>query len=184
MAAEEEETWKDIPGYEGYYQVSNFGRVKGLERFIQYSGKTKIIHERIIKQRFEPNRYAHLCLCKYGVNKYFNAHQLVGMAFLNHTPNWHELIINHIDGNGHNNNLSNLEIVTTRENHSTCFRKNSKNFASKYIGVTLDRRTKKWRASIRVNGARKHLGSFSLEVDAARAYQRELQLIKSNNIIC
>ena len=46
----ENEIWKDVPGYDGYYQVSNYGHVKSLSRQIVVRGNTRLLHnDRFIK---------------------------------------------------------------------------------------------------------------------------------------
>ena len=69
-----QEIWKDIPGYEGLYQVSNFGRVKS------FKNKT----EKILKLSICSHGYYVITIRTY---KKIRVHQLVAMAFLNHKPN-------------------------------------------------------------------------------------------------
>ena len=100
------EIWKDIPGYEGIYQVSNLGRVKSLERIIMgrwHEVKTK---EKILKPRIT-NGYLRLQLFKSNKAKNFFLHRLVAMAFISNPNNYIE--INHKDENHFNNNVNNLE---------------------------------------------------------------------------
>ena len=75
--------------------------------------------------------------------------------------------IDHIDGNGLNNQKDNLRIVTIRQNQQN---QHIKNTSSKYPGVYWHKGSQKWRSQIRVNGKRKQLGEFTNEVDAFRAY--------------
>ena len=102
------EVWKDIQGYEGLYQVSNFGNVRGLDRVIYGNGSYKngrFVKGGLLKQR--NGEYLRVNLNKDGVKKTERIHVLVANAFLPNPFNYSE--INHIDGNKHNNNLSNLE---------------------------------------------------------------------------
>lgn len=102
-----QEIWKDIPDYVGIYQVSNLGNV----RSITYQGIPKI---RILKPKYHHSGYVMYTLCKNKVHKNIYAHVLVARSFIpnqNNKPN-----INHIDGNKHNNVLSNLEWVSRSEN--------------------------------------------------------------------
>ena len=94
------EEWKDIPGYEGRYQVSNMGRVKSLPK---YNQKTeRILTESICRGR------ATVMLCKKpGNQKRVSVHRLVAMAFLPN-PNCYKEV-NHKDENPLNNEVSNLE---------------------------------------------------------------------------
>lgn len=74
----------------------------------------------------------------------------------------------HEDGNGLNNQRSNLRIATRRENN--CNRKSRKNSTSKYLGVCWHKQNKSWNAKIRKNGVVKSLGYFKNEIDAAMVY--------------
>ena len=113
------ECWKPIKDYEGIYEVSNYGRVKSLERVIYNSGTKNglyTIHEKIIKQRINKKRYGYceLSLHKNGKEKRFKVHRLIAEAFI---PNPNKLPeVNHIDGNKENNHASNLEWCTSKEN--------------------------------------------------------------------
>lgn len=91
----ENEIWKDIPGYDGYYQVSNFGRVKSLRKVLK-AGLRK--------------GYLYISLR----NKKFNIHRLVAIAFIPNPGNLPET--DHIDGNPLNNNVDNLRWVTRQQN--------------------------------------------------------------------
>lgn len=78
--------------------------------------------------------------------------------------------VDHIDNNPLNNNVTNLRVITKRENSS----KDRKGI-SKYTGVTFNKKSNKWRSQIWINGKNKTLGSFDDELEAHRAYQKELQ---------
>lgn len=113
------EIWKDVTGYEGYYLVSNLGRVKSVRRKIQMNGSnqfgkcfsTKDISEKILKP-CECNGYYCVSLWKNHKMKLVRIHRLVAEAFLGKS----ELTVNHIDGNKQNNNVNNLEYLTSAEN--------------------------------------------------------------------
>lgn len=80
-----DEIWKDIEGYEGLYQVSNFGRVKSLERYRKGKrGALTFCRERILIDRVGKNGYAQICLCKNNIKKLLLVHRLVAKA---HVPN-------------------------------------------------------------------------------------------------
>ncbi len=97
------EVWKDIPNYEGLYQVSNKGRVKS---FIQHN-------PRILKATITKG-YLCLRLCKNGIQKHFYIHRLVAMTFIENPKKL--TIINHKDKNPLNNDVNNLEWCTQRYN--------------------------------------------------------------------
>ena len=103
------EIWKDIPNYEGY-QVSNLGRVKSLERIDALGRK---VEEKILKPQLV-RRYYRVCLCKQSIKKTYRVHRLVWEAFNGTIPEGYE--INHLDERPINNRLSNLSLVTHKEN--------------------------------------------------------------------
>ena len=97
-------------------------------------------------------------------------HQLVAESFLNHKRCGMKLVVNHIDFDKTNNKLDNLEIVTTRENTNQKHLKSYSNFT----GVSWNKRANKWIASIKINNKNKYLGYYSNELEASKAYQKEL----------
>jgi len=160
------EIWKDVKGYEGHYQVSNLGRVKSI----------KYGRERIMKFYKERDGYHILSLRKNGDRKTKQIHQLVAESFLNHTPNGNTMIVNHKNFKRDDNRLSNLEVITNRENTN---KKHIKT-ASKFVGVTFKKATGKWQARIYINGESKYLGNFTEEEKAAKAYEKALSELKFN----
>jgi hypothetical protein len=101
------EIWKPIKNYEGLYEVSNLGRVKSLPK-----GKFSRKSEMILTLRKHP--YKCVNLCKDGKVSTKTVHRLVAEAFIANPYN--KPVINHIDCNPSNNNVSNLEWVTELEN--------------------------------------------------------------------
>lgn len=166
-----EEIWKDVIGYEGHYQVSNFGNVKSLKRtVIRKDGFEMKIKEKILKVTINSRGYYIVKLCR--LCKFISAsvHQLVAVSFLNHIQKGGKIVINHIDLNRLNNNLSNLEIVSQRKN---CNRKHIPH-SSKYTGVSWDKFSNKWHSQIYINGKLKNLGLFNKEYDAYLVYENKL----------
>ena len=108
------EIWKDIKGYEGYYQISNYGRVKGLSRIIKRGERGYLKQESIIKQKDNSKGYLRVPLSLDGIQKKYFVHRLVGIHFLDNVEN--KPHINHIDRNPKNNHYGNLEWVTHSEN--------------------------------------------------------------------
>lgn len=112
-----EEIWRDVPGYEGYYQVSDLGRIKSLERPKRIgNGATQMIPERILKS-VPYNKVGHLkvTLCKDGNHKKHPVHRTVMEAFCGARPRNAE--IRHLNGNAQDNRLENLAYGTSSENH-------------------------------------------------------------------
>lgn len=109
----ENEVWKDIPNYEGLYQVSNLGRVKALARnFPRYDGGVIRRKERIMNQTL--NTYYYVQLRRDRKNIHFSVHRLVCMAFHPNPNNYP--CVNHKDENKLNNNSDNLEWCTYKYN--------------------------------------------------------------------
>ena len=101
------EYWKPVVGYEGLYEVSNWGRVKSLN--YNHTGKGKIL-----KQQQSMDGYYSVGLSKNGILKRYYVHRLVAEAFL---PNSDNLpLINHKDENKTNNNVDNLEWCDAKYN--------------------------------------------------------------------
>jgi len=157
------EQWKDIKDYEGLYQVSNLGNVKSLKW-----GK-----ERLIKLIITPRGYYQVNLLKNGKSKTFLIHRLVYQTFIGALVEG--LVIDHINNIPTQNNTENLQQISQRANvvRGGC----TKNRSSKYVGVGWFPPANKWVAKISINGKRKHLGLFECELEAAQAYQQQLNKI-------
>jgi hypothetical protein len=160
----EVEIWKDIPGYEGLYQVSNLGRVKSLK----YRGGK---YEKVMVGGINGSGYRHVILRCNGEQKTKKIHQLVAIAFLNHKPNGYELVVDHINDNKLDNRVENLQIVTQRFN---AFKTQGK-YSSMYKGVSLNKMSNRWESKIVINGKKKYLGLFKCELAASYAYQKALR---------
>lgn len=106
-----DEIWKPILGFEGYYEVSNLGRVRSVDRYDRrgYLQKSHLLSPSLKKTGYEE---VHLYV---NHKQYtFSIHRLVAKAFIN---NPREVkCVNHIDGNKRNNVVSNLEWCTHGEN--------------------------------------------------------------------
>lgn len=109
------EIWRDVQGYEGLYQISNYGRVKSLPKVCGRS----FTDEKILKQHLLQG-YPYVILCKNYKRKNVAIHRLVAIAFIENPCN--KPIINHIDGNKSNYDISNLEWCTYRENNIHMYR--------------------------------------------------------------
>lgn len=105
------EVWKDISGYEGYYQVSTFGNVRSVDRDILRSDGTMLHVPYVTKSQTVSKGYHSVSLYKDNACRYFHVHRLVLQTF-KPVNNMDCLQVNHIDGNRENNNISNLEWVT------------------------------------------------------------------------
>lgn len=83
---------------------------------------------------------------------------------------WPAEFIDHIDGNGRNNSLSNLRLATIAQNNRNRVSKSTA--TSKYLGVCWLTKQQKWQAQIYSNGSKRDLGRFDCEIAAAAAYDR------------
>lgn len=109
------EEWRDIQGYPNY-QVSNLGRVKSLERKVDFGVGYRTVSEKILKQYIQNNGYVWVGLHKNNKQKRMLIHRLVAMAFLPNPNNYKE--VNHRDENPKNNNVDNLEWCTREYNEN------------------------------------------------------------------
>lgn len=123
------EVWKDIPGYEGRYQVSNMGRVKSMKRKVRgrchFTGEEffRTVEERILR----PGKYCksgHLSVVLGHGESGKPVHQLVMMAFVGSPPEGQEVL--HINGNPQDNRLENLRYGTRTENIIDVYANNGK----------------------------------------------------------
>ena len=116
-----EEVWKDIKGYENLYQVSNYGNVKSLDRYIKNkNGKMQFYNEKILRPN-DSKGYLKVTLSKNNRQRTFRIHVLVAKTFISNPENKPE--VNHKDGNKHNNHIDNLEWNTRRENEIHAYQK-------------------------------------------------------------
>ncbi len=108
------EIWKPIKSFEGYYDISNHGRVRSLDRLTKY----KLIFERKYFGGIKPlqiySGYYYIKLNKNGIYKNPKIHRLVAEMFIPNPQN--KKMVNHLDGNKLNNHFSNLEWCTAKEN--------------------------------------------------------------------
>lgn len=113
------ERWKDIVGYEGFYQISNKGRVRSLDRYVPIVRSRSIFYIQFVKGRtlkLQTDHYGYLVanLRRNGRKKENKIHRLIAIAFI---PNPHNKpVINHKDGTKTNNSIRNLEWCTQADN--------------------------------------------------------------------
>lgn len=111
-----EEVWKDIPNYEGLYQVSNQGRVKSITHYARNNrnGGMRLVSGKILSQYKMPNGYMQVQLSKNEKREKFYIHRIVASVFLENKKGYSD--VNHIDGNKNNNCVENLEWCSHRMN--------------------------------------------------------------------
>ena len=94
--------WKDIEGYKGHYQISNYGNVRSLKK------------DAFLRKCAYLKGYKIISLWKNGIGKMFRVHRLVAAAFIPNPEN--KPCVDHIDGDRANNHADNLRWVTAKEN--------------------------------------------------------------------
>jgi len=117
----ENEQWLDVPEWKGFYQVSDCGRVRSVDRWMTYSsGNRRLQKGRILKPSTmrpdHPHERMHVTLQSKGYVRYYNVHRLVMLAFVGPRPNGLECC--HNDGDRFNNRLSNLRYDTPKANNA------------------------------------------------------------------
>ena len=154
------EIYKDIIGFEGSYEISNFGNVKSLKS------------NRILKPQLSGNGYYNVTLSKDGKRTTPTIHSLVAIHFIDTK----DLTVNHIDGNKLNNHIDNLEYVSYSDNlkhaHKIKLRKkihksNIKNTSGK-VGVIYDKQRNKWIARLHKKSKALYLGIFNTKEEAIK----------------
>lgn len=113
-----EEQWKEINDYNNYL-ISNFGRIKSKDRYVNcLNNKTRFIKGKILTTYIDKDGYECIKLSKNSKSKQFKIHRLVCTYFIDNTKNISIdlLDVNHKDGNKLNNNHTNLEWTTRKEN--------------------------------------------------------------------
>ena len=115
-----QEIWKDIDEYIGYYQVSNLGRVKSLDRI---TSEGRFRKGKILKPTICANGYYVVELCKNGSGKQYRVNILVAKAFIVNDDPINKTQVGHKDETKTNNRVDNLEWVTPKENCNMPLRK-------------------------------------------------------------
>jgi len=168
------EQWKNIQNYEDYYQASTFGRFKSLERYKKNKSKFQLVEQKILKQR--KGKYLFLELNKDSVAKSFTVHCLMAMVFLNHKPNGHKLVVDHINNNRFDNRILNLQVITQRENCSK-----DKKSKSGFTGVSKIK--DKYSVVINSNKKRFYLGLFNSLKEANTIYKKAVHFLDNGESI-
>lgn len=131
------EEWKDVPKYEGLYQVSNRGRVRSLDH---YDSMGRLKKGKLLQPCFDgKGNYLHIGLYKDGICKPTNVHRLVAIMFIPNPNNLPE--VNHKDEDKTNNHVENLEWCTHKYNNTYGTKrdasKGTNNPMSKFDEVTI-----------------------------------------------
>lgn len=143
------EVYKDIPGYEGIYQVSNLGNVVGLER---KNSIGKSVHFKLLKQNINRDGYLKVSLSKNGHKTTIPVHRLVANSFIENPLNLSD--VNHKDEDKTNNNVENLEWMT--------------HFDNMHYGTGMQRKTQSQSFNITAIDADGNKNYFSSQIEAAK----------------
>lgn len=156
------EIWKPVKGFEGYYEVSDLGRVK--------NSKT----QRILKTTYSCAEYPMVKMYKNGLKRTKAVHVLVGESFLAYTTNGTSgLVLDHINNLKHDSRLKNLQIITHREN----VRKGILKKDTIYYGVY--RVGKKWRARCYFKNKPYHVGYYHCDYEAHLAVEQKIKELEN-----
>jgi hypothetical protein len=109
------ENWRPVPGWEGFYEVSDWGRVRSVARKVDYGIKGHATYQgRLLKQHKSTNDYLCVDLKRAGNRKTYSTHRLVALAFIGPCPIGKE--VDHIDADRFNNTLKNLRYLVISKN--------------------------------------------------------------------
>lgn len=147
-----QEIWRSINNFPRY-EVSNHGRVRNA-----FKGN-------LLKFQNDKDGYKRISL--EGIHK--RIHRLVAEEFIENNDR-SKTLVDHIDRDKANNNVTNLRWVTPQQNSMN--REGNTAGSSQYKGVHWNKANKKWRARIMLNGKAFHLGSYSDETEASHAYNK------------
>lgn len=143
----ENEIWKSIKGYEGYYEISNLGRVKSVERRVIQGNHTRFVKECIKKIHKGAYGYPSVTLCIGCKSRTIPIHRLLARAFIPNPEN--KPFIDHINTDKTDYRLENLRWVTPKENANNALtikhsreRVYTKEVSEKINRTKIERRTK------------------------------------------
>ena len=162
-----EEIWRDVKGYEGLYLVSNYGKVKSVDRYvIARKGVKKPCKGQLLAVFHNKKGYPTVYLSKEGVTKKRYIHRIVAEAFIPNEDNLPQ--INHKDEVKTNNNVENLEWCSARYNS--------------LYGTRIERRKKTLEAITKTPEYRKQRSEISKKMWENPEYRKRMGQIRSENM--
>jgi hypothetical protein len=166
--------WKSVLGFEGYYEVSSAGEVRSLNRvIIDKNNKTKRIKGCLMNIHKDKAGYCTVNFHVKGKSITKLVHRIVALSFLGYS----ELQVDHIDENKSNNQLDNLQYLTSQQNIIRSIKSRKRNKTSKYHYVYFKKRIGKWAVIEPITN--KQLGYYKTEEDAYIAFKENENLKKN-----
>lgn len=167
--------YEDVKGFEGLYYVTEDGMIhRYLRMFFKRTGELAILPERTLISTKCMNGYRKVNL-RYGEKtRTCYVHRLVVEAFLKNPLGLP--MVNHKDFNKENNCLENLEYCSARYN--SIYSSKACNHSSKYVGVTWDKKRRKWQAQYQVGRKKVFLGRYDTQEEAHEAYVNAFKIEK------
>jgi hypothetical protein len=171
------ERWKDIPGFEGIYQASNYGRVKSLDRTVPHNRLgEQFVEGRVLAQSIARNRNIktgepmidlRVSLSRDGEQFYYNVRRLIYASFVNRRINYQKdgLYVINKNGDGYNNRVSNLKLATRSEKQLRVFKRHRQDSYLK----TADR--SKWPKTYGGYANRRKVTQYTLKGKLVRRYE-------------
>lgn len=158
-----EEIWKEVKYFEDYYEVSNMGRVRSIDRYVEHKRHGVVLRKgNILKQYTDSGGYKYVNLHKDGKRKIYLVHRLVADAFIPNPNNYP--CVNHKDENKTNNRVDNLEFCTQKynTNYGTCIQRRAEKKSKPVLQYTKDGKfVNEYPSMIE---AERHTGIFSVHI--------------------
>lgn len=114
--------WKEIPGWEGYYEISSLGFIRGVKRKIRTGNTERYAYQKLLSTRLNNWGYWEVRLSKDGITTTQFVHRLLALTYISNPLG--KQFVNHVNGNKADNRLENLEWVTHSENIQHAFDNN------------------------------------------------------------
>lgn len=149
------EVWKEIDGYEGLYQVSNFGQVRGMDRIV--NGRK--LKGNFLKHDIVSGGYHRISLCNNNIRKNYLISRLVAKNFIDNPKNLE--YVNHKDLDKNNNHIDNLEWISRHENQIHFCKSNLAE--QRYLKTSCEKNPKSKLKDIDVSLIRKLRNEFGLK---------------------
>jgi hypothetical protein len=163
-SAIQREEWRPVVGYEGRYEVSSWGRVRSIDRYVEHNSRwglqRRIVNGRMLRLRIINGGYYCICAWKDGKPRYPHVAHMVAEAFIGPRPRGN-IQVCHNDGNPKNNAVGNLRYDTIKNNHADKRKHGTAVFGQKTYNAQL---TDDLVKQIRAHRGRKPLSQLAREL--------------------